>query len=71
MIKKYDNVKLINKCDSLFLFVGDTGQVVSDVFDDGYVAVAFDTEFDDSHDCEGLLDNDKGWFVNIIDLELI
>lgn len=71
MIKKFDHVKLVSKCDSVFLFVGDTGQVMSDVLEDGCVAVAFDNEFADYHDCDGLIKNGYGWFVDVKDLEII
>lgn len=70
VVKKYDKVRLVNRCDSVFLFVGDTGQVFSDVFEDGTVAVGFDKEFADCHDCDGLVPC-NGWFVNVADLQVI
>lgn len=70
-VKKYDRVKLINQCDSSFLFIGDTGQAFSDVLKDGSVAVGFDKGFSDSHDCEGLVSSYNGWFVNVEDLQVI
>lgn len=71
MVKKYDKVKLKNRCDSAFLLVGDTGQALSDVLEDGMVAVAFDKEFQDYSDCDGIVSSGYGWFVDVENLQVI
>lgn len=68
MLKRLDNVKLIKRCDSPSLQVGDEGQAVSEVQEDGMVAVAFDFDFDGAHNCDGLLSTNCGWWVNVDDL---
>lgn len=70
-VKKYDRVKLNKRCDSLFLQVGDTGQVLSDELEDGVVAVAFDKPFEDAHTCDGFVPEGNGWFVKVTDLDVI
>lgn len=71
MIKKLDVVKLIKRCDSLFLVVGDEGQVVSDVTEDNMVAVDFGFGFEESHSCDGLISSNSGWWVDVECLEVI
>lgn len=71
MVKKFDNVKLKNRCDSGYLLIGDTGQAMSDELEDGFVAVAFDEEFHDASDCDGMVSSGNGWFVKATDLEVI
>lgn len=74
MVKKFDIVELVRHCDSPFLFLGDKGQVFSDILgydDEEYVAVSFDKDFEEHHDCEGLVTDGYGWFVSIYCLKVI
>lgn len=71
MIRNGDRVSLIKRSDSLFLALGDTGTVMSDVLEDGMVAVEFDESFQDAWDCDGLVRNGNGWYVFAESLETI
>ena len=71
MVQKGDRVSLIKRSDSLFLALGDTGTVMSDVLEDGMVAVEFDESFQDAWDCDGLVRNGNGWYVFAESLETI
>ncbi len=59
---------LIDNPDGSFLQKGDHGEVVSDILDDGMVAVNFSFEFEDAHKCEledgTLLVPNYGWFIH-------
>jgi hypothetical protein len=61
---------LIDNPSGAFLHKGDRGEVAG-VTEDGEVAVEFDFQFEESHDCEGLVKSNNGWFINSSDLKKI
>jgi len=68
MFVKGDNVELkIDNPHGGFLHKGDQGVVLGET-EDGEIAVEFDFEFEDSHDCDGLVKSKNGWFINSKDL---
>lgn len=71
MIRNGDRVRLIKRSDSGYLVVGDTGTVMSDILEDGMVAVQFDASFHDAWDCDGMVRNGNGWFIYAESLETI
>jgi hypothetical protein len=71
-MEKGDQVEVITQnAAGSYLQLGDRGEVCAiDVNgNETWIAVDFDFEFEDAHDCDGNCIN--GWWVNIEDLKLL